>query len=717
VPRAAATPGPGTTRKFWRWDGTLWGRHGRSANPATWRVDRSGKEFAAVFTDRPLLHIGANVDPFVLYIRNYFLGADENRTFAPTSLATNVANTEIGLRVDEIHRALGASRHYYRFQGWSDGAARSRTLSLPRAGGSLSASLGSEFPLSAAVAVPDSGTITVTPEATDSLYLEGASVRLATAPSPGWEFVKWVGSIDSREADTTIAINRPTHVRAVFSQTSEVRPGEPVGVSFPATTYRFLVYDRESGYRVEPPADASEVRISYQSTTPGVEVDLFVRAGSENLPWDYADDGRTPEFRADYRSTLPGSAEAVVINAHSDPPLDPSDTYYAALVVYSPRTRIEGTISTQIDRGPSSRLSAAASPRALTFVSPPDAGPATQTLRLTNTGTSSFHYSVSPDRAWLSATPADGTLAGGSTADIAVGAIAAGVWPDSHGGLLTISSSAPNSQVRQTVARVPVTFVVTPSTTDASVATEPSLEAVLNRASVAVGAAPSANLVLWSDDLALGTASAERAGREGSEPLPTVLQGASVTVTDQFGAAGLAGLVHVQPDAISFIVPEQVSLGTARAVVRRAGTASEPFSVEISAVAPGLFSANLDGTGTAWGDAVRVDAEGMYSYHSVADFDAPLGSRQAVPLSLGEESDRLYLRLTGTGIRGWTQELEAMIGDVGVAVSSAAPHSADPGLDAVVLGPLPRTLAGSGEVEVVLIADGRPSNSVTVSIQ
>ena len=134
-------------------------------------------------------------------------------------------------------------------------------------------------------------------------------------------------------------------------------------------------------------------------------------------------------------------------------------------------------------------------------------------------------------------------------------------------------------------------------------------------------------------------------------------------------------------------------------------------------MAPGLFSANLDGTGAAWGDAVRVDAEGMYSYHSVADFDAPLGSRQAVPLSLGEESDRLYLRLIGTGIRGWTQELEAMIGDLGVEVSSAAPHSADPGLDAVVLGPVPRTLAGSGEVEVVLIADGRSSNSVTVSIQ
>ena len=112
-----------------------------------------------------------------------------------------------------------------------------------------------------------------------------------------------------------------------------------------------------------------------------------------------------------------------------------------------------------------------------------------------------------------------------------------------------------------------------------------------------------------------------------------------------------------------------------------------------------------------------MEADGEHSYHSVADFDAPAGSREAVPLSLGAESDKLYLRLVGTSIRGWKRGLEATIGDVDVEVSSAAPHSAWPGLDAIVLGPVPRTLAGSGEVEVVLTADGLSSNPVTVSIE
>ena len=103
-----------------------------------------------------------------------------------------------------------------------------------------------------------------------------------------------------------------------------------------------------------------------------------------------------------------------------------------------------------------------------------------------------------------------------------------------------------------------------------------------------------------------------------------------MTVTDCLGAPQLAGLLDVRTGAIGLIPPEQVFLGTSSVVVKRAGTASEPISVEIVPVDPGLFFANLGGAGAAWGDAVRVDAEGEYSYYSVADFDAPVGSRQTV---------------------------------------------------------------------------------------
>ena len=715
--RAVATPRPGSTHKFYRWGGTLRGRYGRSANPANWIVDRAGQQFEAVFTQRPLFRIEANVDSFVLYVRDYYEGVDEWRSYAPTNLPTDVARSTLGLRIEEVQRVPWAGLQRYRFQSWSDGGARSRTARLPRAGGSIAATLASEFRLSRHVANPAAGTITVHPASTDSFYRDGTSVHLTASPSPGWEFVQWRGSHESREAGTAVTMDRPTHVQAVFSQTSEVRPGEPVSVEFPSTNYRFLVHDEESGFRVEPPSDATEIRISYEATTPGVEVDLFVQAGSDRLTWNFGADGSTPEFDADYQSTLQGSTETVVINAESDPPLDSSEIYYASLVVYSPRTRIEGAVRTEIDRGPSLRPSVAASPRALTFASPPDSDPATQVVRLANRGTSSFRYSVGFDRTWLFATPANGTLGGGSTVEIEVAARTAGVLPDSHSGSLTIRASALNSQVSNPVDTIPVTLVVTPSSSGDLAPAAPSIDSILNWASRAPEAAPSANLVLFGDDLALGDGPADTATANESGSQPVVLQGASVTVTDSLGNTRLAGLLYAQPGAISFIMPEQVSLGSASVTVSRAGSASEAFSVDIAAVAPGLFSANLDGTGPAWGQAIRVDAEGEYSYESVVDFDAPTGSRTTVPLVLGAESDEVYLRLLGTGIRGWTRELKASIGGVDVEIDYAGPDPSAPVYDTVVLGPLPRTLAGEGEVEIILVADGRSANSVTVSIQ
>ena len=715
--RAVPTPNPGSTHAFWKWDGTIWGRHGRASNPAAWRVDRPGKEFAAIFTDRPLFRIEADIDPFVVHINHYYDDAEEHWTYGPTALATDVADKSAEIGINEVGPAPYAPLMRHRFETWSDGGARFHTLSLPPEGGSVSAGLVSEYPLSTHVGNPDAGTITLDPASGDLFYRAGASVGLVATPNPGWEFVGWRGDLASRESSTTIAMTRPTHLEAVFSQTELLRAHEPVSVALPSTNYRFFVHDKDSGYRVEPSSGSGEIRISFEASTPGVEVDLLVQAGTEQFGWDYGEDGQTPEFRADYQSTLPGSTEMVAINAASTPPLDPSATYYIALVVFSPRTRIEGALTAEIDRASSERPSAEASPRALTFVSPPDADPATQVIRLTNTSTNSFQYTIDPDRTWLSATPATGTLAAGSTAEIEIGAVSAGIWPETHADRLTVTASTLNSQVPETVAAIPVTFVVVPGTGGDSSAEAPSVLQAVNRASGSPGAAPSANLELHGSNMALGRVSAESAALDGAEPLPTVLHGASVTLTDSLGIARLAGLTHVRPDAISFIVPDQMSLGTGSVTVRRMDAASTAFSVEIAAVAPGLFSANLDGTGPAWASAFRVAADGEISAHPSVDFDAPVGNRIAIPVSLGEETDKLYLSVLGTGIRGWKQELTATIAEEDVEISHAAPHPRSPGHDVIVLGPLPRSLDGSGEVEIVVIADGHSSNPVTVSVQ
>ena len=552
---------------------------------------------------------------------------------------------------------------------------------------------------------------------TDAHYQEGSSVVLTAVPAFGWEFVQWQGDIGSRESSTTITMDRPMHAEALFSQAPQVMPGEPESVVLSSTDYRFFPYDEASGFRIEPPSDASEIRIGFEASTPGVEVDLFVKAGSDSLSWSYGEDGQTPAFHADFESVQPGGSESVVINASSDPPLDPSRTYFVSFVAFNPGTRIEGTLSVEVERGPSVSLLADASPRALTFVSPPDTDPPTQVVRLTNRGSSPFRYVLNSDRTWLSAHPATGMLAAGATTEATVSTLSAGKWPDTHRGQLTVTLSVPSGQNARTLPSIPVAFVVTPDSGIDSTPATPLVDQVLNSASQAAGAAPLSIVDVYGTDLALGNGSADESVRNGLDPLPTLLHGASLTVTDSIGKSRLGGLLYVSPTEISFLVPDGVLPGAATVIVRRGEVVSDPFSFEVTAVAPGLFSANLDGAGPAWAFAIRVDSSGGQSTAPLANFDASAGSRVSIPLNLGPVGDQVYLQMFGTGIRGWERELSCTVGGTNVEINSLAPHLDSPGIDQIILGPLPRDLAGSGEVDVILVADGLSSNSVSLSIE
>jgi uncharacterized protein (TIGR03437 family) len=91
----------------------------------------------------------------------------------------------------------------------------------------------------------------------------------------------------------------------------------------------------------------------------------------------------------------------------------------------------------------------------------------------------------------------------------------------------------------------------------------------------------------------------------------------------------------------------------------------------------------------------------------------------AAPIDLGAANDQIYLSIYGTGIRGFGNlaNVTASIGGKAVPVIGAAAQSQYPGLDQVNIGPLPRTLAGSGSAGLVLRISNVNSNSVTVNIK
>ena len=78
----------------------------------------------------------------------------------------------------------------------------------------------------------------------------------------------------------------------------------------------------------------------------------------------------------------------------------------------------------------------------------------------------------------------------------------------------------------------------------------------------------------------------------------------------------------------------------------------------------------------------------------------------------------MFLQLYGTGIRGRSSlaAVAAKIGGVDAPVEYAGPVAGLTGLDQVKLR-VPLSLAGRGEIGVVLAMDGKTANTVTVSIK
>jgi uncharacterized protein (TIGR03437 family) len=191
------------------------------------------------------------------------------------------------------------------------------------------------------------------------------------------------------------------------------------------------------------------------------------------------------------------------------------------------------------------------------------------------------------------------------------------------------------------------------------------------------------------------------------------LTNSPVLVTDSAGAERKAEVLGAASTQVNFVVPSGTAAG--RASVAIGGATGDILVVP---VAPGLFSANADGKGVAAAVALHVKADGSQTSELVFRCGAAPGSCAGAPLDLGAATEQVYLSLYGTGIRNRSglQDVTATIGGQKADVEYAGPQPAFSGLDQVNL-PIPRSLAGKGEVPVILTIAGRNANTVTVNIK
>jgi uncharacterized protein (TIGR03437 family) len=202
-------------------------------------------------------------------------------------------------------------------------------------------------------------------------------------------------------------------------------------------------------------------------------------------------------------------------------------------------------------------------------------------------------------------------------------------------------------------------------------------------------------------------------------PLPTSLRGTNVTIRDSAGRETLAPLFFVSPAQINFLVPPGAAAGQAIIIVKSADRVAGVGQIQITSIIPGLFTANANGQGVAAAVALRVAANGAQTFEPVATFDAALQRFVPAAIDLGPSGEQIYLILYGSGLRNHgglsNVTVKAGMADVPVLFAGAAPGFT--GLDQVNAGPLPRSLAGRGVVDIVVVAGGLSANTVNATVK
>jgi uncharacterized protein (TIGR03437 family) len=216
--------------------------------------------------------------------------------------------------------------------------------------------------------------------------------------------------------------------------------------------------------------------------------------------------------------------------------------------------------------------------------------------------------------------------------------------------------------------------------------------------------------------LALGANLAPASQQPPSGQSPISLAGTSVMVKDANGVSRMSGLLYVSSTQVDYEIPPGVVNGQASVTVTNGGNTVATGTVQIAAVAPGIYTALGDGKGAAAAVAERALANGTRD--SALTFQCSAGACVTVPIDLGVAGDIVSLVLYGTGIRGRSalSAVTCKIGAMTLPVQYAGLQGLSIGLDQVNVN-LPASLRGIGEVDLLLTVDGQPANTVRINVK
>jgi uncharacterized protein (TIGR03437 family) len=176
------------------------------------------------------------------------------------------------------------------------------------------------------------------------------------------------------------------------------------------------------------------------------------------------------------------------------------------------------------------------------------------------------------------------------------------------------------------------------------------------------------------------------------------------------------GIYFVSTGQINAVIPPNLRGGPATITVHSGSATVGPLAVNIVPVAPAFFTANQNGKGIPAARVITNTASGGQVADLVFQCTGSAGTCTPKPINVSGAGETVALELYGTGLRGHSSNISAIVGTTPVQVTFAGAQSQYAGLDQVdVL--LPKSLAGSGTVNLIFTADGVNSNTLTINIQ
>jgi len=168
--------------------------------------------------------------------------------------------------------------------------------------------------------------------------------------------------------------------------------------------------------------------------------------------------------------------------------------------------------------------------------------------------------------------------------------------------------------------------------------------------------APNSVVSLFAPNIATGAFSATQ---PPPTPLPLTLGKVNVVFTDSGGNTFVASLIAVTPDQVNAILPANMKPGNGTVSLTASNGEVITGSVQVTQVAPSIFTADQSGTWLAAAQVVIAHSDGTQTViGSVATCgNTPVFNGTGysncvpVPVDIGTAADEAVLELFGTGIR------------------------------------------------------------------